>query len=281
MVHLTVFQYILFVVILIAAGLFAGFSGSFFGVGGGTVLVPVLLAVYTYLDPASQLHMHQAIGASLALIVFNTVAAALRHLKEGYLDLKFFRDWAIWTLIGAIIGAVIMVYITALAIKILFTIYLYGAILFELLRKPKKFGDQDHAERLPKGSTKIIGGIVIGTVSLILGLAGGTFTTPFLMAFDYPIKRAMAISVAGGMIIGAIGTIGAVIAGWGVFGRLPWSLGFVNLITVIIVAPFIILSSPWGVKVSNRLPNNMLRWLYLLFLLVLAIYMTLELFNVF
>ena len=279
MADLTVLQYIIFVFILIITGLFAGFSGSFFGVGGGTVLIPVLLAVFNYIQPNSPSHMHEAVGVSLALIIFNTVTAALRHHKEGYLDLTFFRSWAVWTLVGSIIGGIILAFVSSLFIKILFAVYLFAAAIFELFKK-EKVHKKSHTDCQPKGFVKRIGAIIIAALALILGLAGGTFTTPFLMYFDYPIKRAMAISVAGGIIIGTIGTIAAIIVGWGMPNRLPWSLGYVNIITVLIIAPFIIISSPWGVKVSNRVPNHMLRWYYIIFLFVLAIYMTLELFRV-
>ncbi len=275
MVHLTDYQYVEIILILIVAGLFAGFFGSFFGVGGGTVLVPTLLAVYTHINLNFAIDMHQTIAASLALVVFNTVMATRKHHKDGNLPVQYFKMWAVWLFIGTILGALVMAYASSFFLKVLFTVYLFLAFLSQVFYRQHK--NKSEAERMPHGVVKAAGGVLVGGFSLLLGLAGGAFSTPFFTFFGYPIKKAMAISMAGGIIIGAVGTVAAIVNGWGVPGRFVWSIGYVNLITVVIVAPFVMVSSPWGVKVSSRIPSKVLRWLYALFLLLIAIYMVFQL----
>lgn len=273
MEHFTVLQGILICITLIIVGLFAGFVGAFFGVGGGTVLVPCFLVLFSALDPNHGVNMHQAVGTSLVLVIFNTVVAARRHHAAGNLSMSYFKGWLLWLTIGCILGGLSIAYVSALFLKILFAAYLVAAIIYGIFKRPS----QQHATRtdkLPGGAVKIIAGIVFGAISLLLGIAGGTFTTPFFTFFKYPIKKAMALSVAGGMVIGFIGSVAAIWAGWGLPGRLPYSLGYVDLLSVVLVAPFVMLSSPWGVKAANRLSEERMHWLYIAFLVVLVAYMT-------
>ena len=75
-------------------------------------------------------------------------------------------------------------------------------------------------------------------------------------------------------MIGIIGTVGVIISGWGVSGRAPYSLGFVNIIAFVLMTPVLVFISPHGVAMANRLPRVTLQWLYAGFLLLVAVYMT-------
>lgn len=270
MEHFTALDYTFISIILIFTGLFAGFFGAFFGIGGGTILVPTLLAIYTYLDLDKEIDMHQAVAASLALVIFNTLAAGYKHYKSKNIPVDFFKGWALWLFLGCVIASIIMAYVPALFLKIVFTTYLFLVVAYHFFKKEL---DKEKKDHLPQGAAKILGGIIMGGLSQLLGLAGGTFTTPYFSFFGCPVKKAMAISIAGGVLIGTVGTIAVIINGLGVAGRLPYSLGYVNLLTVALIAPFVVLSSPWGVKASARVPEKALNLSYTLFLLLLATYM--------
>lgn len=276
MEHLTIAQHFLFVFIYIIAGLLTGYFGAFFGVGGGTILVPVLLAIFGLMDPDLNVDMHQAIAASLALVIFNTFIAARTHYKANRLHMRFFRGWAVAIFVGSIIGAVIMSFVSSHFLKILFTAYLFAAGIYQTFKRVDKPGLKEATERLPHGIVKSVAAVIIGALSVLMGLAGGTFATPFLTFFDYPMKRAMAISVAGGCIIGIVGTAAVIAIGWGHPHRVPISFGYVPIIPVVVAAPFIVLSSPYGVRSASRLPNKMLKWFYVAFLFAVAIYMVIE-----
>lgn len=250
-------------VVLILAGSFAGFAGAFFGVGGGTVLVPTLLGIYSYINTDLNVDMHQAVAGSLALVVVNTMMSAYQHYMQGNLDGRYFKGWALWLGVGVALGALAMSSVDSFTLKLCFAAYLLFAACHELFFDRT---DQKRNEHLPTGVFKAIGGLMIGACSVILGIAGGTFSTPFFRAFGATLQRAMALAVSGGVVISCAGTMAAMISGYGVPHRLPGSIGYVNVLTVVFVAPFVMWASPLGVKVSCRTSPARLKVLYVLFL---------------
>jgi uncharacterized membrane protein YfcA len=104
----------------------------------------------------------------------------------------------------------------------------------------------------------------------MIGISGGAFTTPTLMLFGYPIRRAIAISAAGGAAIATIGAVGSILNGIDQPGRLAWSWGYVDLLAVVAVLPGILISAPLGVALGNHLDERRLRITFGLLLLAVS-----------
>ncbi len=262
------------IAILIFGGIAAGYTGGLFGVGGGTVLVPVFLTIFPFFHAAHSVVMHMAIGTSLALLIPNTLMAAHKHYKMGNLDLDLCKKWLPFIIIGAIIGAAAVSYIPTIYLKVIFAIYLYASCVFVILKKEKV----DQIDGVPHGISMIVAGIVIGGFSVLLGIGGGTLSVPYSQLHHYSMRKAIGVASAIGVFIGIVGTIGVIISGWGVSGRPPFSIGFVNVLAFIIAAPLVIFTAPYGVKAVTRLSKKHLRWIYAGFLLVVGIYMTSQIF---
>jgi len=113
--------------------------------------------------------------------------------------------------------------------------------------------------------------LFIGTLSTMLGLTGGSFTTPVLTSFGYPIHRSIAVATAGGFFISLIGALGSAINGLGVPGRAEYALGFIDLTALVFMAPAIMLMAPWGVKLANSLSQKRLRKIFSIFLFLVAL----------
>lgn len=79
-----------------------------------------------------------------------------------------------------------------------------------------------------------------------MGIGGGTLGVPVLSMFGANIRGAVSTSSAFGLIIAVPATIGLVLAGLGVEGRPPYSLGWVSLIGFVLIAPASIIATPWG-----------------------------------
>ena len=118
-----------------------------------------------------------------------------------------------------------------------------------------------------------VGGTVIGGLSVLLGVGGGAFIVPFCQALRYSIKKAIALSSATTIVIGVVGVCGALITGWHVPGRANFSVGYVNWLAVVILTPFIVIASPWGVRTANHLSIQWVNRLYTLFLLTMGMSM--------
>ncbi len=265
---------VMFIVILAIAGCLAGYSAGLFGIGGGIVLVPTFATLFPYFNTAPAVVMHVAIGSALALIMPAGFMSARKHKRLGNLDFKYFKSWIPSIIIGIIIATVIIQYINTSLLVILFTAYLYICILFAVFKKDSAGLHQDG----PQGIIKNSAAVIIGGCSTLLGIGGGTFTVPFLMMFDYPLKKAIGLSSAVTFIIGIGGTIGVIIDGLGKAG-LPWgSIGYVSLPAFIIIVPFVMFTSPLGAATASKLDKQKLKWIYIAFLAVIAVYMTTKMF---
>lgn len=259
-----------FVIFLLIAGVAAGYVGGLFGIGGGTLLVPIFLTIFPYFHTAHTVVMHVAVGTSLALLIPNTAMSAYKQYKAGNIDFTLLKRWMPFIVIGAVIGVSIIKFIPTLYLKIIFACYLYASFAFVAFKKER----ETDVEGAPHGITMGVVGTLIGGFSVLLGSGGGTFSVPFMKLYHYPMKRAIAFASATGIFIGLIGTIGVIIAGWDVAGRTPYSLGFVNILGFVIMLPTILWSSPRGVNLANRLPKRKLQWIFAAFLLTVAVYMT-------
>ncbi|ABX78524.1 permease [Coxiella burnetii] len=261
---------IYFALLLLFVGGIAGYLGSLFGVGGGIVLVPVFLTIFPFFHVSHEAVMHNAVGTSLALLVPNALLSARNHYKRGNFDFPLLKQWIPFILIGAITGILIIKFIPTAYLKILFALYLYASFLYVILKK----GKGNEIEEQPRGWGMRIAGVLIGGFSVLLGMGGGTFSIPFCQAYNYSIKKSIALASATAIFIGLIGTIGVIISGWNAPGRAPYSLRFVNLLAFICILPTIIIFSPFGVKTAQRLSLRQLRILYAFFLLTMGLYMT-------
>ncbi len=112
----------------------------------------------------------------------------------------------------------------------------------------------------------------------MVGLTGGSFTTPALTAFGYSIHRSIAIATAGGFFISVIGAAGSVFNGIHVAGRPEFSLGYVDLTSVVVMAPAVLLAAPYGVRLANRLSQDRLRRVFAVFLFIVSLDMLFDLY---
>jgi uncharacterized membrane protein YfcA len=80
-----------------------------------------------------------------------------------------------------------------------------------------------------------------------------------MVLWDYPIHRAVGTASAFGAIISIPGTIGAIIAGWGAHGLPPYSLGYVNLMGFLLIAPASYFAAPVGASIAHMTDRKRLR----------------------
>ena len=75
----------------------------------------------------------------------------------------------------------------------------------------------------------ISGGVVIGSISSVVGIGGGTLTVPFLLWHNISIRNAVASSAACGFPIAAAGTVTYIFSGWSLENLPAYTLGYVYL----------------------------------------------------
>lgn len=268
-------HWLLYAVCLLAAGLASGFIGGLFGVGGGILRIPIFLYIFPIFGVHSNIAMHLAAGTSLALAILSNFISSRAQYKAGNLDFKFLRSWIPPLTVGVIVGLILVRFVPDRWLVGLFVVILVVEIAQMLLTK-------DAFRLTTKMPGKLIISLIaglIGTLSPMIGVTGGTFVTPTLTACGYPIHRAIAIGSAGGLVISVLGTIGSIINGIGIHGRPSFSIGYVDLTAVIVMTPAVIITTPLGVRLANKLDKHKLKRIFGIFLILVALDMIRNLFS--
>ena len=251
---------------LIGIGLLSGFFGALFGVGGGIVIVPVLYHVMDLMGIDPNVRMHIAVGTSLATIIPTSLSSLRSHNRKGAVDWDLLRRWLAPMLVGVLIGSVLAGWAKGQVLALFFAV-----VALPVAIQMAFFGDtRKIADALPTG----IGGFLlpagISGVSTMMGIGGGTVGVPAMTLFGVPIHRAVGTASAFGGIISIPGTIGAIIAGWGVPHLPPYSLGYVNLLGFILIAPASYLVAPLGAHLAHTTDKRSLRMVFAFFIAITA-----------
>lgn len=270
-------SYIPSILVLVFTGAVAGLLAGLLGVGGGIVIVPVLFNLFGVLQLPQETAMHMAIGTSLATIIPTSIFSMRAHWKKGNVDTDLLRVWAIWALIGAIVGTAIAGQFKGWVLTAIFAVIASLVAMNMATRDGLKVSDA-----LPLSKVKnAIMSFFIGGFSVTMGIGGGTLTVPTLSAFNYPIHRAVGTAAALGLPIAIPGVIGFAIAGWGVEDRPPLSIGYINIIGFLLIFPLSSFMAPYGAAIAHKLNRVWLRRAFALFLGVTAVRMFLRLYEVF
>jgi uncharacterized membrane protein YfcA len=247
-------------------GLASGFASGLFGIGGGTVRIPIFVYLLPLFGVAQPVLMHVAVGTSIALVLPSAVASTRKQRALGNLDLAFFRTWALGIFVGALIGTALVPLASTEVLQAIFAAFMVTVGVYEgFLRNRVVI-----AKAAPRGAVKLALSAAIGCLAALTGTGGGTLTTPALQAFSVRLEAAIATASATGLVTGAIATIGAVVGGWHARDLPAYSLGYVDLAIFIAMMPTILIAAPLGVRVGHRLSEAWLRRIYTVLLFVIA-----------
>jgi uncharacterized membrane protein YfcA len=169
------------VIELSLVGAFIGAMAGFFGIGGGMMLVPVLLAI--------GIDIKAAIGISIVQMVFASIFGSYLNWKKGSLILGEGIFVGLGGFVGGYAGGAVTHLVSDSVLQFLFL----GILLFALLRLffSKHHTDESQTKTLNKGLLFAIGAL-IGVFSITLGIGGSIILTPILVGLlHYPIKKAV------------------------------------------------------------------------------------------
>lgn len=266
-------EYGLLVVLMLAAGLFAGFVAGMFGIGGGFVVVPVLALVLSVLpNGAGSAHiMHVAIGTSLATIFFTSLRSVQAHARRGAVDWGILKDWAPWVAAGVAAGVVMTGAMDATALKLAFGI---GVLLMGLhFLFPVLAAHAAPEERMPSGPVRAVFGSTLGAACSMLGIGGGTPAVLIMTLHGVNIHRAVATAAGFGAVIAIPGALGSVLMGLRADDLPAGSLGFVNVIALVAVVATSMITAPMGAAAAHRLDPVKLKKVFGLYLLATSVLM--------
>ncbi len=247
-------------------GVISGILSGLFGLGGGLIIVPVLLSLFSEetIIPINQ-QMIFAIATSLATIIFTSMASIVAHQQQKTILWFKVKRLLPGILIGALLGTLIAHKINSDSLRLFFISYLiYSALKMALSFKIKSM--------LTKYSEWLdyVAGSLIGFFSALLGIGGGSLTVPFLTSTQTPMKNAVAISSACGFPIACVATMSYIFLGLAQPNLPQWSLGYVYLPSFLGIVTCSIFTAPIGAKLANKLPAKKLKRYFSLILLIIA-----------
>lgn len=251
---------------LLATGVVAGVLAGLLGVGGGIVIVPMLYHLFTLLGVDEGVRMHVAVGTSLATIIPTSLSSIRSHRKRGSVDGALLRRWGPWVFLGVVIGTALGGMVQGQVLTAVFAVVALAVAANMAFRK-EGWTLRDHLPALPG---QAVMATVIGTISVMMGIGGGTLSVPTLSAFAYPIRLAVGTAAAIGLIIGVPGAIGFLVSGLGASGVPPGTVGYVNLIGFALIVPCTVLAAPLGAKIAHTINPRKLRLAFAVFLAATA-----------
>jgi len=253
---------------LAGAGFTAGLAAGLFGIGGGAVIVPVLYLLLSGMGH-EETAMHVAVATSLATIIVTSIRSVLAHSRRGAVDWAVVRGWAPWIAAGAAAGMLVAGFVPGRGLTGFFAVmaFLLAAQLF--------FGRPTWrlADDMPVGAGRAGLGGLVGALSALMGIGGGTFGVSLMTVCGRTIHQAVATAAGFGVAIGLPAALAAIATGWGVEGRPPGSLGYVNVPAFLLISVFTVTMAPVGASLAHRLDAGLLRKLFAVVLTLVAIRM--------
>jgi len=256
------------IITMCAAGAVAGITAGLFGIGGGFVVVPALLAVFPLFSSASSELIYVAIGTSLASIVVSSARSVQAHHARGAVDFDVLRDWSLWLILGVGVG----LYIASITDgRNLFVVFAAGVLLYSLyFLFPGLFNRFNNNLTMPRGAAKVGLASVLGGFSALLGIGGGTITVMTMVICNRPVHQAIATAAGVGFIIGLPGAIGFLIMGLSVQGLPFGSIGYINIPALLAISALSIITTPIGARWAHSLNELKLKKLFGCYLLFVS-----------
>ena len=262
----------LLTVLAIAAAV-AGFMAGLLGVGGGIIMVPALYYAFTVLDFDIVTRMHLAVGTSLAIIIPTSIISTLTHREHDAVDFNMVKSFGIFILIGVFFGTFLAVNLKTPALVLFFSIFAFMVGLFFIFLREKLVDNPKQISNLVKN----VSGILIGFISIPLGIGGGSLMVPFMRTFGYDIRKSIGTAAAVGFLIAVTGTI-TMITGGKIIDNVntPFSLGYINLLGFIVFVPVTMIMARLGAKAVYKIDKKILSKIFGTFLILVSIRSFLE-----
>ena len=260
--------------LLLAGGVAAGVFGSLLGLGGGILIVPFLTLVFGF-------PLLEAVGVSLVCVIMTSGAAAGVYLERRVANLRLGMTLELFTAIGALFGGLIAFLLPERLLEFVFALLLaYTALTMARRRDASEApaddttsaateiasGDRAFLDTLSGPGYRVhhlgfgvIGSVVAGIASALLGIGGGLVKVPVMhVIMGVPLRVATATS---NLMIGITASASAII--YLIRGSIDPYAAAPTAIGVFIGASI-------GSRTAHRIPLRVLRGLFVAILLYTA-----------
>ena len=254
-------------VVFLTTGALAGLLAGLFGIGGGMIIVPALVWLLPRQGVADAVAVQIAIGTSLAVIAATSISSTLAHHRRGGVLWPLLKRCSPGLVTGAVAGAFIADLLPGETLK---KIVGAGAILMALQMLLDRQPAAGTARPPPQAPELVAAGGIIGLLSSLIGIGGGSITVPYLTLRGIGMREAVGTAAACGVPIAWAGAVGFMLAGHGEAGLPPWSLGYVSLSGFLGIGLASVLTAPTGARLAHTLQPRALKRAFAAFLLLIG-----------
>lgn len=237
----------LIIILFVVLGLISGLLAGLLGIGGGVVTVPVLYFIFLYTGQFEERIMQVAVSTSLAAGVVNSALSTyFQHQKKAIL-FSVFKLLIPGLIIGCVAGSVLAHFMTSAILGRIFgAMAIFLGIYFSFPSWPSL--SISHAPN----QTLSLFGLLIGVLSSMLGIGGGSLTFPVLLGYQVPVNNSSATSSVATLMTTFIGTITYLVIAWHK-PELPDTFGYIELPAFLAVSAGSFFTASLGVKLSHTL----------------------------
>lgn len=261
---------LLSIIAYIAIGSLAGITGGLLGIGGGVIIVPSLLFLFSFLGFPKEHLMHIAIGTSLACTTINAFAATYFHNRQNKVDWVAIRKITPGVAIGSILGALIAIHISSSLLQVIFGFFLLGIAL--QFMKTKKQKEQKEVI-YPRMLVFSIWGSFVSCLSNLLGIGGGIFMIPLLTFYHFHPRKIIGTSSCLSFLISFFGTLFFI---YKAYYSNSGSSGYIYFPAFLIIGIFGTCTAFYGVKLAQTISLSLIRKIFAISMLTIGIFMVLQ-----
>lgn len=257
------------ILLLLATGAIAGILAGLLGVGGGIVLVPAFFYVFSELGYESPYLMQICLATSLTTIIVTSARSVAAHNKTGNVDWGILRTWGPGIVVGAILGVLAVSQLQTKVLQAIFGLLAIGIGLYMAFGK----SNWQLRDSMPTGALRAALSPLVGFLSVLMGIGGGSFGVPLMTLSGIPIHRAVATAAGFGAIIALPAAIGFLFTQIPADVRPPYTIGAVNFAAALIVIAMTLITAPIGARIAHRTDAKRLKRFFGLFLILVALNM--------
>jgi len=260
-----------FIALYMLTGVIAGLIAGLFGVGGGLIIVPILVTLFTALQFEPQWIMHMAVGTSMVTILFTSLSAIWVHHKKQAILWKIVVLISLGVSVGAWLGVKLLAGLSSQMLQIMFSCFMFYMSITMYKKSVKDKSERiNETITMPNSYLHAPSGVIIGLISSLFGIGGGSLTVPYLTKLGVSIKQAVATSSACGWFIAFFASISFILAkdtGW------QFSTGWIYWPAMLSIVLTSLIFARIGAKLAHRLNSASLTKWFALMLALLSIKM--------
>lgn len=265
--------YLLLIYFILGAA--TGLLSGLLGIGGGIVVVPALVFIFHHEHVPNAVVMQLAVGTSLAIMVATTLRSLISHTSHSHhhdLFLKMAKIMLPGVFVGVIVGAIIADFVHSDVLRIIFGVLVLFVAVRLLFFSQTKGVDRN----LPGPWWLRFSAVIMGALSGMLGIGGGTTVIPYMLHYQVKLRAALQIAISAGLVVACVGSIVYVFSGLNAQGLPPQTIGYIYWPACVGTALGSVLLAPFGTQLSYYLPASLLKKLFALLMVLIGFHMILS-----